>query len=293
MKEKMGGNELIQIDEIQSRIYTVRGLQVMLDVDLANFYGVETRIINQAVKRNEERFPNSFKFTLSNQEVANLKSQFVISSWGGRRTNPTAFTETGVAMLSVVLRSSTAVRISVIIMEAFVKMRHFIASNAQIFQRLESLEIRQTETDDKIEKVLTALENNQLQPKQGVFFNSQIFDAHTFVCDLIRSAEKSIVLIDNFVDDTVLTLFSKRKQGVTLKILTKNVTKQLRLDIEKFNEQFPPAEIQEFDQSHDRFLIIDDSQVYHIGASLKDLGRKWFAFSKMELSETRKLLSNI
>ncbi|HNW81662.1 MAG TPA: ORF6N domain-containing protein [bacterium] len=289
MKEKMGGNELIQIDEIQSRIYTVRGLQVMLDVDLANFYGVETRIINQAVKRNEERFPNSFKFTLSNQEVANLKSQFVISSWGGRRTNPTAFTETGVAMLSVVLRSSTAVRISVIIMEAFVKMRHFIASNAQIFQRLESLEIRQTETDDKIEKVLTALENNQLQPKQGVFFNSQIFDAHTFVCDLIRSAEKSIVLIDNFVDDTVLSLFSKRKQGVTLKILTKNVTKQLRLDIEKFNEQFPPAEIQEFDQSHDRFMIIDDSTVYHIGASLKDLGKKWFGFSKMELKATEML----
>ncbi|HNW83759.1 MAG TPA: ORF6N domain-containing protein [bacterium] len=292
MKKRMGENEIVKVDEIQSRIYTIRGVQVMLDVDLASFYGVETRIINQVVKRNEERFPDSFKFVLSNQEVANLKSQFVISSWGGRRTNPFVFTETGVAMLSVVLRSDTAIKISVKIMEAFVAMRHFLASNEQIFHRMDSLEKWRLETDPKIEKVLTALESNQLQPKQGIFFDGQIFDAHNFVSDLIRTAEKSIVLIDNFVDDTVLTIFAKRKNGVYLKILTKNVSKQLVLDMKKFNEQFPVAEIQQFDLSHDRFMIIDDSAVYHIGASLKDLGKKWFAFSKIDIKAT-KMLSKI
>jgi hypothetical protein len=178
-------------------------------------------------------------------------------------------------------------------MRAFVSMRHIIASNEQMFHRMDSLEKWRLETDPKIEKVLTALQNRQLQPKQGVFFDGQIFDAHNFVSDLVRSAEKSIILIDNFVDDTVLTLFAKRKSGVTLKILTKTVSKQLLLDMKKFNEQFPPAEIQEFDLSHDRFLIIDDSQVYHIGASLKDLGKKWFAFSKMEFKVAEILLHQL
>ena len=168
-------------------------------------------------------------------------------------------------------------------MRAFVAMRHFIASNEQMFHRMNSLEKWRLETDPKIEKVLKALESKQLQPKQGVFFDGQIFDAHTFVCDLIRSAEKSIVLIDNFVDDTVLTLFSKRKSGVHLKILTRTISKQLQLDMKKFNKQFPQAEIQEFDLSHDRFLIIDGKTVYHIGASLKDLGKKLFAFSKIDI----------
>jgi hypothetical protein len=282
----MGGvvmsSEIIKVDDIQSRIFTVRGMQVMLDRDLAELYGVETKVLNQAVKRNKERFLDSFYFMLSNQEFIHLRSHFVTSSWGGTRKTPYVFTETGVAMLSAVLKSTVAVKMSIKIMKAFVSMRHLIASNSLIFQRLDAVEIRQIETDTKIEKVLNALESNDVKPNQGIFFQGQIFDAYKLVSDIVRSAEKSIVLIDNYVDDTVLTLFSKRKKGVHLKILTKNLSKQLMLDLKKFNEQFPPAEIKEFNQSHDRFMIIDDKDLYHFGASLKDLGKKCFGFSKMD-----------
>ena len=279
----MGGNELIKIDEIKSRIFTIRGMQVILDRDIAYLFGVETKVLNQAVKRNKERFLDDFYFMLSNQELANLRSQFVTSSWGGTRKNPYVFTETGVAMLSSVLKSSTAVKMNIMIMKAFVSMRHFISNNDDIFKRMKTVEIKLLETDSKIEKVLSALESKQIQPKQGVFFDGQIFDAHKFISDIVRSAEKSIILIDNFVDDTVLTLFSKRRQGVALKILTKNLSKQLILDTRKFNEQFPPAEIKEFSYSHDRFMIIDGKDPYLFGASLKDLGKKWFGFARMDV----------
>jgi len=148
------------------------------------------------------------------------------------------------------------------------------------------------ESDKKFEIIFKAMESDQPLPKQGIFFDGQVFEAHKFVSDIVRSAEKSIILIDNFVDDTVLTLFSKRKEGVTLKILTRNVTKQLQLDIQKFNKQFPPAEIKEFNHSHDRFMIIDDRDIYLFGASLKDLGRKWFGFSKMDV-ETTKMVAKL
>ncbi len=176
-------------------------------------------------------------------------------------------------------------------MDAFVSMRHFIAENLKVFQRFDIIEKKQIgyqlESDKKFDIIFKAMENNQLSPKQGVLFDGQVFDAHKLVSDIIRSAEKSIILIDNYVDDTVLTLFSKRKQGVMLKILTKNLSKQLLLDIQKFNEQCPPAEIKEFNHSHDRFLIIDDCDLYHFGASLKDLGKKWFGFSKMDVEVTK------
>ena len=285
----MGGNELIKIDEIKSRIFTIRGMQVILDRDIAYLFGVETKVLNQAVKRNKERFLDDFYFMLSNQELANLRSQFVTSSWGGTRKNPYVFTETGVAMLSSVLKSSTAVKMNIMIMKAFVSMRHFISNNDDIFKRMKTVEIKLLETDSKIEKVLSALESKQIQPKQGVFFDGQIFDAHKFISDIVRSAEKSIILIDNFVDDTVLTLFSKRRQGVALKILTKNLSKQLILDTRKFNEQFPPAEIKEFSYSHDRFMIIDGKDLYLFGASLKDLGKKWFGFARIDVGVAKVL----
>ena len=279
----MKKSQLTKLDDVKNRIFTIRGVQVMMDSDLAELYGVETKVLNQAVKRNSERFLSDFHFILSNQEVAILRSQFVTSSWGGRRRNPHVFTETGVAMLSSVLKSKTAIKINITIMRAFVSVRHFLSENAQLFKRVDFLETKLLETDNKVEKVLSALESKQLQPKQGVFFNGQVFDAYKLVSDIVRSAEKSIVLIDNFVDDTVLTLFSKRKKGVPLKIFTKKLKKQLKLDIKKFNEQFPPAEIVKFEISHDRFMIIDDKYLYHFGASLKDLGKKWFAFSKMDV----------
>lgn len=280
----MGANGLQKLDDIKSKIYTIRGKQVMLDRDLAEFFNVETRAINQAVKRNKERFLSEYCFSLEFQEFMDLKSQFVISSWGGIRKMPHVFTETGVAMLSTVLKSSVAVEISIKIMEAFVSMRHFIQNNADIFKRLDTLELKQLETDGKIGKVLNALENKQIQPKQGIFFDGQIFDAYVIMSQIIKSAQKSIVLIDNFIDETVLTMFSKRKKGVKLKILTRKITKQKQLDVKKFNDQFPEAEIIEFNVSHDRFIIIDDKTIYLLGASLKDLGKKWFGFAKMDVN---------
>jgi hypothetical protein len=280
----MSGKDSISLEHIESKIYTINGKQVMLDEDLAGLYGVETRVLNQAVKRNSERFPQSFCFQLTEIDLENLRSQIVTSSWGGRRTLPYAFTEQGVAMLSAVLKSETAIKMSIQIINAFVAMRRFILSNAQVFQRIDNLELKQTQTDKKLSQVLDVIESRDVQPKQGIFYDGQVFDAYVFINDLVKSAKKSVVLIDNYIDESVLVLFSVRKKGVTLSILTKSISKKLQLDIKKHNEQYPPVNIKEFSKAHDRFLIIDGKTVYHVGASLKDLGKKWFAFSKMDIS---------
>jgi len=289
----------IRTDNIKSRIYTLRGMQVLLDEDLAELYDIGTKVLNQAVKRNSERFPQHFMFQLTNIEFeslksqivtlnTNLKSQIVTSNkrWGGRRNLPYVFTEQGVAMLSGVLKSDTAVRVSINIMDAFVAMRRFLASNAQIFQRFDMVERKQLEfeikTDHTFEKVFDAIQSKDITPEKGIFFDGQIFDAYTFVSDLIRTAEKSIFLIDNYVDDSVLTLLSKRKKEVRVIIFTKDIPKQLALDVVKYNSQYPQIVVREFKEAHDRFLIIDDAIVYHFGASLKDLGKKWFGFSKFD-----------
>ncbi|HSW59937.1 MAG TPA: ORF6N domain-containing protein, partial [bacterium] len=270
------------------------GMQVMLDSDLAELYGVETKRLNEQVRRNIERFPDEFSFVLSRSEYDFLRSHFATLEKGQgkhKKYLPRVFSEHGVMMLANVLKSDTSVKISINIIKAFVAMRRYFKDTYEIFQKFEILERKQIEykleTDSKIEKILSTIESKQIQPKQGIFFDGQVFEAHKFVSDIVRSAEKSIILIDNFVDDTVLTLFSKRKQGVTLKILTKNLSKQLILDTQKFNEQFPPAEIKEFNHSHDRFMIIDNRDLYHFGASLKDLGKKWFGFSKMDVEVTK------
>ena len=265
--------DLIKIDDIQKRIYTVRKVQVMLDEDLAVLYGVKTKVLNQAVKRNQERFPPEFMFQLTKEDMENLRSQIVTSSWGGRRYLPYAFTEQGVAMLSAVLKSETAVKVSIQIMNAFVAMRRFLLSNAQIFQRLDSLELKQIETDQKLDRVLNAIEQKTVIPKQGIFYDGQIFDAWNFISNLIRSAKKSIILIDNYIDDKVLTLFAKRNKGVMITLLTRNPSQQLKIDVQKFNTQYEPIRLVDFKASHDRFLIIDEKDLYHIGASLKDLGK--------------------
>jgi hypothetical protein len=208
------------------------------------------------------------------------------SGHGGRRYLPYVFTEQGVAMLSAVLKSETAIKVSVAIMNAFVTMRRFISTNAQIFQRLDSVEQKQleykTDTDKKFEKIFNAIEEREIIPKQGIFFDGQIFDAYKFVAGLVRKANKSILLIDNYIDETVLDLFSKKKKSVALTIFTNRITKAMLLDVKKFNTQYPTVEVKEFTKAHDRFLIMDNKDVYHFGASLKDLGKKWFAFSKMD-----------
>lgn len=298
-------NKLIVYDSsaIQRKIYTIRGEQVMLDSDIAKFYNVETRRLNEQVKRNIERFPTEFMFQLTKDEVENLMSQIAISNDTFLRSQnailkkkrgshskylPYVFTEQGVAMLSGVLRSDTAVKMSIQIINAFVVMRKFIINNAQLFQRIDNVERRQLEheikTDKKFNEVFDALQSKDLEPKQGIFFEGQIFDAHKFVSGLIRKAGKSILLIDNYIDDTVLDLFTKRKKNVTVTIYTKDISKALSLDIQKFNSQYQPVEVKIFKDSHDRFIIIDNEDVYHFGASLKDIGKKWFAFSKFDKS---------
>ncbi|MBU1356072.1 MAG: ORF6N domain-containing protein [Candidatus Edwardsbacteria bacterium] len=290
---------LIKIDDIQNKIHTIRGVQVMLDSDLATLYQVEVKVLNQAVKRNVGRFPKEFMFYLSTDEYNSLRSQIVtlentkslrsqnvtLNSRRGkhRKYQPYVFTEQGVAMLSAVLRSDVAVKISISIMNAFISMRRFIAANAGIMHRVGTLEVKQLEMDKKMDKVWDAIESKSIQPKQGVFYNGQVFDAYKFISDLFRSAKKSIIIIDPYIDETVLIHLTKRPKGVKVVILTKETPKQLSLDVKKFNQQYPTIEIKEFKESHDRFIIIDRADIYHIGASLKDLGKKWFAFSKMDM----------
>lgn len=297
--------DLSKVDDIQNKIYTIRGKHVMLDSDLAEIYQVETRVLNQAVKRNRGRFPDDFMFQLtkdefdndlisqivtSNSIAPNMTSQIVISSGhGGKRKLPNVFTEQGVSMLSAVLRSNIAIEVSISVIRAFASMRKFIENNANIFIRLSNLEqkqiandTKQIETDNKIGLILKALEDKNTVAKQGVFYDGQVFDAYMFVIDLIKTAKSSIILIDNYVDDTVLQMFTKRKADVLLQIYTSTLNDGLKLDVKKFNAQYPPVEIQKFNKSHDRFLIIDNINIYHLGASLKDLGKKWFAFSKMD-----------
>lgn len=287
----MDNKSIISHDEIRKLIYSIRGKQVMLDSDLASLYQVETKNLNRAVKRNIERFPESFCFQLTEEEVENLRFQFGTSSLnhGGRRYLPMVFSESGVAMASAVLRSEIAVKVSVEIMEAFVEMRRILTSNASLFNRLDKIEFKQLEADQKFEEIFKALESDKIHSEKGVFYDGQIFDAYTFVADIIRNAGRSIILIDNYVDDTVLTLLGKRGQSVTATIYTKNISNQLQLDQQRYNSQYPAIDINTFAHAHDRFLIIDGTELYHIGASLKDLGKKWFAFSRMDIEVGRML----
>ena len=265
---------------IKDKIHTIRGVQVILDRDLAELYGVTTKVLNQAVKRNMARFPPDFMFQLTEKEKTELVTKCDhLKTLKYSLTLPNVFTEQGVASLSGVLKSKKAIEVNIQIMRAFVAMRRFISKNAEIFRRLGTIERKQLVYDESFRKVFQALEIKK--PKQGIFFDGQIFDAYKFVLGLVRSANHSIVLIDNYVDDTVLTLFSKRKKGVKVIIYTK-FTKQLQLDLDKYNSQYPLVTIKNFNKSHDRFLILDEKKVYHIGASLKDLGKKWFAFSRID-----------
>ncbi|MBN2857686.1 MAG: ORF6N domain-containing protein [Candidatus Delongbacteria bacterium] len=277
--EKFDGNLL------KDRIYSIRGFQVMLDRDLAELYGVETKVLNQAVKRNIDRFPSEFCFLLNNREMRSIRSQIVTLEIGQgkhRKYSPHVFTQEGVAMLAGVLKSETAVKISIQIIKAFIEMRKFIQSNAQVFQRLDRVELKQIETDQKFEKVFDALESKDRIPDQGIFFGGQIFDAYKFVSDIFRSAEKSIVIIDNYVDDTVLVHLTKVKKGVAVKIITKSISDQFKLDLKKFGEQYFPVDAKVLKNIHDRFIIVDGNIVYQIGGSLKDLGKKLIAFMVMD-----------
>jgi hypothetical protein len=279
-------NEIAMIDEqnIQSKIYTLRSLQVMLDRDLAELYGVEPKRLNEQVKRNLNRFPEHFRFQLTQIEKDELVANCDRFNALKHSTSfPYAFTEQGVSMLSAVLKSDLAVEVSIKIIDSFVNMRKFIASNALLFQKIDTMEKKLLNHDEKFNQLFNAIESKEIKPKEGIFYDNQIFDAYVFASDLIKSAKSSIVLIDNYIDESVLLLLSKRVDGCKALIYTKTITSQLGLDLKKHNAQYSPIEIKEFASSHDRFLIIDECEIYHIGASLKDLGKKWFAFSKFEV----------
>ena len=274
---------------IQALIKTIRGVQVILDRDVARLYGVATGALNRQVKRNEERFPEDFMFRLSAEERDNLKCQIGISSWGGDRQLPYAFTENGIAMLSSVLRAPTAIEVNIRIMRAFSAMRRFLLANAQMFQRVEAVERRQIATDAKVDSILQRLDATET-PIQGVFFDGQLWDARALVLKLISSAKRSLILIDNWATAEVLDLFAKKRKGVKVTVFTsehydrKHVPhrKISDADIATFNAQYPKLAVRYNESFHDRFLIIDDKELYLIGASLKDLGKKCFGFTKMD-----------
>ncbi len=284
--------EIIEFDEnlIRDRIYSIRGFQVMLDRDLAELYGVETKRINEAVKRNAERFPKKYCFKLNEAEKHELVAKCDrFNSMKHSSAKPSVFTEHGVSMLASVLKSDIAIRISIIIIDAFVEMRKFIQTNVRLFQRIDVIELKQSETDKKVDKILDAMESGEVKQKNGIFYDGQVYDAYKFVSDIFRSAKKSIKVIDNYIDDSVLILLSKRKKGVSGVIYSKSISDRMKLDVQKFNEQYDPVELKEFKSSHDRFIIIDEKVIYHFGASLKDLGKKWFGFSRMDVDAVEML----
>ncbi len=286
-------NESSLLLPIENRILTIRGSQVMIDRDLAELYGVDTKRLNEQVKRNIDRFPESFRFQLSGVEKAELVANCDrLENLKHSSVNPFAFTEQGVAMLSAVLKSTTAIKTSIRIIEAFVAMRSFLMNNASLFQRIEHLEMKQLRTDEKVDAILDKLGESAGCVKEGVFFNGQIFDAYALIANLIRQAKTRIVLIDNYVDDTVLVQLSKRVPGVLVDIYVGQISRQLRQDVERHNLQYPGVTLHHYTKAHDRFLIIDE-EVYHIGASLKDLGKKLFAFSRMEVMTGSELIAGL
>jgi hypothetical protein len=268
---------------IEEKIVLLRGVHVILDRDLADFYGVIPTRLREQMKRNQNRFPEDFVFQLNSMEVIHLVSQNAIPSpqaLGGHM--PYAFTEQGVAAASSVIKNERAALISTQIFRAFVAMRRHFQGQINFDQRINCLENKFIETDRKLDLLFDGMSDQKKLPAKGIFYDGELFDAHRFLSELVRSAKKSIRLIDNYIDDRVLHLFEKRSLGVEVKIFTSKITPQLQLDIEKFNSQYQKIELVKFKKSHDRFLVLDDRELYHFGASLKDLGTKWFAFSRMD-----------
>jgi len=281
----------VSIRIIENKIFTFQGKQVMVDKDLAELYEVEVKRLNEQVKRNVERFPSHFRFQLSDSEKNELVAicdRFATLKHSS--SNPFVFTEHGVAMLSAVLRSKKAVMVSVQIMNAFVEMRRYLAHNAGLLQRVENIESKLQLNDQHFEKIFAALEQGKPTIKQDIFFRGQIFDAYSFVMDLIKKANSELIIIDNYIDLSILKMLSEKSQKVQVKIITGKGSPLKAMDIEKFNAQYGQLELKHSQDFHDRFLIIDQRELYHIGASLKDLGKKCFAFSVIE---DKKVLINL
>jgi len=289
-------------EEIKNLIYTIRGKQVMVDSDVAMLYHYETKKINQAVKRNIERFPENFCFQLTEEEFAALRSQFVTLNKNNinyslklqienlnentgrgkhRKYLPYVFTEQGIAMLSGLLKNDIAIRVSINIMNAFVEMRKFLMMNGQVFERLTNMEYKLLQHDKKFDIVFDQLQYEE-NIKQKIFFQGQIYDAYSLIIDIIKKANKKILIIDNYADDSILKMLAKKKRNVQVVILTSNKSNIQNIDIQKFNKEYPILKVAKTNKFHDRFIILDNKEMYHLGASIKDLGKKCFGINKIE-----------
>ena len=288
---KESDEEKNEADNIKNLIYTIRGKQVMLDSDVAMLYHYETKNINKAMKRNIERFPEDFCFQLTEKEVKNLRFQFGTSSlekenYGGRRYLPYVYTEQGISMLAGVLKNEIAIQVSISIIRAFIEMRRFILLNGQVFQEIDDIKGQLLEHDKKFDEVFDELQRKQKSEfKQSIFFDGQIFDAYSLIIDVIKKAKQKILIIDNYIDDSILKMLSKKNKDVEVVILTTQNSNIRKLDIQKFNKQYPVLKLAYTNKFHDRFIVIDNKQLYHIGASLKDLGKKCFAISRIDDQE--------
>lgn len=287
-----------ETDNIKSLIYTIRGKQVMLDSDVAMLYHYKTKNINKAMKRNIERFPEDFCFQLTEKEVENLRFQFGTSSlekenYGGRRYLPYVYTEQGISMLAGVLKNEIAIQVSISIIRAFIEMRRFILLNGQVFQEIDDIKGKLLEHDRKFDEVFDELQRKQESEfKQSIFFDGQIYDAYSLIIDIIKKAKQKILIIDNYIDDSVLKMLLKKNKDVEVVILTTQNSNIRKLDIQKFNKQYPVLKLAYTNKFHDRFIVIDNKELYHIGASLKDLGKKCFAISRIEDDEYIEKISN-
>lgn len=290
-------NELSN-EDIKNLIYTIRGKQVILDSDVAMLYHYETKKINQAVKRNIDRFPEKFCFQLTEDEFSNLRSQIVTLN---RKVNngsvvrkylPYAFTEQGIAMLSGILKNDIAVKVSINIMDAFVEMRKFLMLNGKVFERLTNIEYKLLEHDKKFDEVFNRLQLEE-NIKQRIFFDGQIYDAYSIIIDIIKTANKKILIIDNYIDDSVLKMLAKKKNNVEVVILTSEKSNIDNLDIKKFNKEYPVLKVAKTNKFHDRFIVIDNKEMYHLGASIKDLGKKCFGINKIEDIEIIEKIVNL
>ncbi len=296
-------NEIIILDEndLKNKIYTIRGVQVMLDSDLAEIYGYETKRFNEQVKNNIERFDEDFRFQLTQDEVDVLRSKFSTTNISTMsRSLPYAFTEQGIYMLMTVLKGELAVKQSKTLIRLFKQMKDFVLTNSQLFAEIDSIkkhliesDLHHKENDKRIDELFTLMEKYKIEEKQGIFFQGQIFDAYAKFESFIQSAKKEIVLIDGYVDLTVLERLAKKQRGVNILLYTDSKTKITNLDVQKFNAQYPTLTLNFTSKMHDRFLIIDNSVLYHIGASLKDLAKKCFAFEILDSSLIPSVLGNL
>ena len=281
----------ISNEEIKNLIYTIRGKQVMLDSDVAMLYHYETKKINQAVKRNIDRFPERFCFKLTEEELEIMWSQIVTTSklegnkYRSKKYLPYVFTEQGIAMLSGLLKNEIAVQVSIMIMDAFVEMRKYINLNKPLFEKVITMENKIDkkfiEYDKKFDKVFEQLQHEE-NIKQKIFFEGQIYDAYSLVIDIIKKANKKILIIDNYIDDTVFKMLTKKNKNVEVVILTSEKSNIQKIDIQKFNKEYPILKVAKTNKFHDRFIVIDNKEMYHLGASIKDLGKKCFGINKIE-----------